>query len=148
MKVPPTSAAKPDPGLLLNRSEPISLDIEFGNAYACIGTTREIPMRKYDMTLNPHRSLLSKLEGAGTAERVIGADEKNYSPQVGMGVAVPLQQDGRDDLIDALRSQVEDLKSRLNQSETERREILEICRVEREKTNHILENVINAKLKI
>lgn len=80
------------------------------------------------------------------------ADDVQPEPQqptvdqkVIMGVATPLQRrdSHNDDLIDALHSQIDDLRARLNSSEAERREDKEKAGIERQRLLSMIESLLH-----
>lgn len=70
-----------------------------------------------------------------------GANAVNADARVGLGVGTPLQRNERETLITSLEAQIDDLKSRLDRSENERREDAEKFRAERDKLLAMIEHL-------
>jgi hypothetical protein len=62
-----------------------------------------------------------------------------------LGVCTPLQRNERESLIIALEDQVDDLKTRLDRSESERRDEAEKFRAERDRLLAMIERLVSGK---
>lgn len=62
-----------------------------------------------------------------------------------LGVCIPLQRNERESLINALEDQVDDLKARLDRSESERRDETEKFRAERDRLLAMIERLASGK---
>lgn len=65
--------------------------------------------------------------------------------RMGLGVGTPLQRNERESLINALEDQVDDLKTRLDRSESERRDEAEKFRAERDRLLAMIERLASSK---
>jgi len=65
--------------------------------------------------------------------------------RMGLGVGTPLQRNERESLINALEDQVDDLKVRLDRSESERRDEAEKFRAERDRLLSMIERLASGK---
>jgi len=77
-----------------------------------------------------------------TTRDVVVFAQGGDGPAMSVGAATPLPGGGRDDWISTLINQIEDLRSRLDQSEGERRGDVEAHRKERDRLLVLIENLI------
>lgn len=82
------------------------------------------------------------LDLSDMGEANIAIDEGD---RMGLAVGIPLQRNERESLINALEDQVDDLKTRLDRSEKERREAAEKFGIERDRLLKMIERLTAGK---